>query len=114
MAEATATAPTNPADRQLAEAPVAVNGWDLDCVEADSPTPPVVVNPAASTLDLIDWARGQLEQAAHITGEALYGTDLSGRQTKQLAGAAHHFNLQALAVLKALSARLGREDAQHA
>jgi hypothetical protein len=93
---------------QIPFSPDPVNGWDTAGIDNMS-KPPVMVNPEASTEDLIAWARGQLEQATNITGLVVGGSYNDGKGVYLAVESSHHFGLQALVVLSALSTRLQNE-----
>ena len=92
---------------------VAVNGWDIGVVNTQSKTPPVIVNPQATLADLADWARSQLEQASNISEAISCGWIEHGAGLQNAVAAVHHFELQALAVLREVSNRLQDAEVSH-
>jgi hypothetical protein len=86
---------------------VAVQGWDIEHAEPDAP-PPVIVNPAASPMELIAWANGQLAQMNELL-RALGRATGSEADLPRAASALRHFGTQAERVLEEACQRLARE-----
>lgn len=98
-----ATAATAPSSQ-----PIAVDGWVCAVLRSPSAEPPVIVNPNATSRDLLDWATGQLDYASQVTEILSTGTTNDAYLSSAI-GAVHHFELQGLAVLRVLAERLSNE-----
>lgn len=103
-----------------AAAAVSVHGWDSEFHSADDVCPPVIVNPAASSAELVDWARAQFDQVGSLLTHLSCASDAEGVNVERSIAAISHFHDQGVVVMHALAdrvnaeARLARSNAEAA
>lgn len=97
---------------------VSVNGWDSDLHSAGAVSPAVVVNPAASSAALADWARAQFDQVGNLLMHLSCAGNAEGVNVERSIAAICHFHDQGVVVMHALAdrvdveARLARSNAE--
>lgn len=92
-----------------AAAAVSVQGWDRELRSADAVCPPVIVNPAASSAALADWARAQFDQVGHLLTHLSCAGEAEGVNTERSIAAICHFHDQGVVVMHALVDRVDAE-----
>ncbi len=101
-----------------AAAAVSVQGWDREVRSADAVCPPVIVNPAASSAALADWARAQFDQVGNLLAHLSCAGEAEGVNVERSIAAICHFHDQGVVVMRALAdrvdaeARLARSNAE--
>ena len=92
-----------------AAAAVSVQGWDRDLSADDALSPPVIVNPAASSAALADWARAQFDQVGNLLTHLSCAGNAEGVNVERSIAAICHFHDQGVVVMHALADRVEAE-----